>query len=334
MKKRWMAWVLVAVCMLTACAPAAVAQSDEYWDYSAETTLYGSSVNKIRNLELAAEALDGTVIFFGETFSFNEEIGPRTREMGYYSARNGRGVRVLGGGVSQLATTLYLAARDCDYLAFDEFKTYDEAFADWYVENGEDAIITDYDRDIDFTFTSWYDGVVYIRAWVEDEYVCCSIELLDTLPGGFENLISTASTPVFGSDSKKHNIALTAEYITGYQLEHGDVFSFNEVVGPRSKEAGFYNAENGRGVNVRGGGVAQVASTIYLAVKELDCVAVNPVRTYGAKFVDGYVQDPEDAVVTDYNAGHDLAFTYWGDGVLTIEVYEDGYELICDIYEE
>lgn len=331
--KRWMAWVLMA-CMLVVGAPAAMAEMNEFWDYSAETTLYGSSPNKLANLATAVAALDGTVVFPEETFSFNEVIGPRTREMGYYSAKNGRGVRVLGGGVSQLATTLYLAARECDYLTFNEFKTYDEDFVDWYVENGEDAVVTDYNRDIDFTFNSMYDGYVYISAWMDEENVCCSVELLDTLPSEYENLISFASTPVFGTDNKKHNINLTAELINGIQLEYGGEFSFNEIVGPRSKEAGFYNAENGRGVKVRGGGVAQVASTIYLAVKELDCISVNPVRTYGDRFTDGYVQNPEDAIVTDYNAGHDLSFIYWGDGVLTVTLYEDGYELVCEIYEE
>ena len=88
------------------------------------------------------------------------------------------------------------------------------------------------------------------------------------------------------------------------------------------------------GAKVRGGGVAQVASTVYLAVKDLDCVSVGPVRTYGDRFSDGYVDDPADAIVTDYNAGYDLTFTYWGDGALTVFVYEDGEELVCEIFED
>ena len=331
MKRSWTAWILMVCVLLGACMPTAMA---DVWGFTAETTLYGSSPNKLSNLAQAVEALDGTVVFYGDTFSFNDAIGPRTKELGYYSAMNGRGVKVIGGGVSQLATTLYLAARECDYLTFDEFKSYDEDFKDWYVDNGEDAIVTDYEREIDFTFTSWYDGYVYISAWMDEEYVYCSVELLDTLPAGYENMVASAATPVFGSDNKKHNIALTSELISGIQLEHGEVFSFNEVVGPRSKEAGFYNAENGRGAKVRGGGVAQVASTIYLAVKELDCVSVNPVKTYGDRFTDGYVQNTEDAIVTDYNAGHDLSFIYWGDGVLTVNLYQDGWQLVCEIFEE
>ena len=330
MKRKWIALVLV-VCLLAAGAPAASANG---WAYEAETTLFGASANKRSNLELAVEALDGTTLSYGQVFSFNETLGPRDREAGYLSARNGRGARVIGGGVSQLATTLYLAARDCEYVSIDPFDTYDERFADWYVENGEDAVITDYQADTDFSFTSWYDGELYISAWMDEENVYCAVELIDESVYQEDNLIAEAFTPLYGSENKLHNIDLAAEMLDGFQLSFGETFSFNEIVGPRSADAGYRNALNGRGAKVRGGGVAQVASTVYLAVKELDCVSLEKIRTYGERFVDGYVEDPADAVITDYNAGYDLAFTYWGEGTLTIYVYMDEAELICEIYED
>lgn len=330
MKKRWLALVLT-VCMLVMGAPAAMADG---WQYDAQTTLYGSSRGKMNNIQLAVEALDGTAVYFGETFSFNQAIGPRDKELGYVTAKNGRGANVTGGGVSQLATTLYLAVRDCGYLELEPFDTYDEKFEDWYVESGYDAVITDYSSDKDFSFTSWYEGVVYISAWMDEEYVYCSLEFTDEVDAGArEYLISKGSTPVYGSENKLHNIELASSEIDGTTLEFGDTFSFNDIVGPRSKEAGYRSAINGRGAKVTGGGVAQVASTIYLAVKELDCVAVDPVKTYGDRFSDGYVSDPADAVVTDYNAGYDLSFTYWGYGTLAVYLYEDGESLICEIYE-
>lgn len=330
MKKRWMA-LLLALCVLAMGTPAAMADS---WQYDAQTTLYGSGSRKLHNLQLAVEALDGTKVYFGETFSFNEVIGPREKELGYKTAKNGRGAYVTGGGVSQLATTLYLAARDCGFLALESFDTYDEKFSEWYVEDGYDAIITDYDSGKDFSFTSWHEGVLYISAWMDEEYVYCSLEFAeDVYTQENEHLISEALTPVYGSENKIHNICLASEAIDGTVLEFGETFSFNNIVGPRSKEAGYRSAVNGRGAKVTGGGVAQVASTVYLAVKELDCVAVDPVRTYGEHFSDGYVSDPADAVVTDYNSGYDLSFTYWGYGTLEIYLYEDGESLICEIYE-
>ena len=321
--------MLLAVCLLLAAMPAAMA--DVMMEISS-TPLYGSSANKLNNLQLAVEALDGTVIYYGETFSFNDTIGPRTKEQGYRSARNGRGVNVIAGGVSQLATTLYLAARESAYIEIDPFESYDEDFAEWYVEDGYDAIITDYVAGKDFTFTSWYEGSIMISAWMSEGYVYCMLDYDEN--GARPSLQARSSTPVFGSVNKQLNITKTAELLNGVQLGFGDTFSFNYLVGPRTKEAGFRSAENGRGVKVYGGGVAQVASTIYLAVKDLECVAVAPVKTYGEKFVDGYVADAADAVVTDYNAGTDFSFTYWGYGTLTVMVYEDGDRLVCEIYED
>lgn len=328
MKRRLMALVLVLTMMLTM-MPAAMADA---LPEIASTPLYGSSANKLNNLQLAVEALDGTVIYYGETFSFNDTIGPRTKEQGYRSARNGRGVNVIAGGVSQLATTLYLVARECEYITLDPFESYDEDFAEWYVEDGYDAIITDYVAGKDFTFTSTYEGAINVSAWMSEGYVYCMLTF--DANGAKDYLISRASTPVFGSANKQLNIEKTADLLNGVQLGFGDTFSFNWLVGPRTKEAGFRSAENGRGVKVYGGGVAQVASTIYLAVKDLNCVAVAPVKTYGEKFVDGYVADPADAVVTDYNAGTDFSFTYWGYGTLTVLVYEDGDRLVCEIHEQ
>ena len=330
MKKRWAAWIL-AVGMLFLCLPAALAETEE-WMYSGETTLFGSSPNKLSNIDLAISALDGLEIAFGETFSFNEAVGPRSREEGYLSAINGRGARVIGGGVSQVATTLYLAARDCGYLSIDPFETYGERFTEWYVEDGEEAVITDYQSGKDFSFTSWYDGTIYISAWRDDDYLCCTLELIGSM--NEDHLIAEAYTPLYGSENKIHNISLASEMIDGFQMTFGERFSFNDIVGPRSADAGYLNALNGRGVKVTGGGVAQVASTIYLAAKELDCVELEKIRTYGANFTNGYVDDPADAIVTDYKAGYDLAFTYWGEGVLTVYVYESEEELICEIYED
>ena len=323
--------LLLAICVTIGCMPAV--QADE-WQYEAETTLFGSSAGKINNIQLAVDWLDGTEVRFGETFSFNETVGPRDREWGYRSAKNGRGAYVTGGGVSQLATTLYLAAKDCPFLDIEPFESYDGKFVEWYVADGKDAVITDYDEDKDFCFTSWYDGVLYISAWMEEEKVCCRLEFLEGAYEQDENLISDASTPLYGSENKLHNIWLASSAIDGTMLERGDLFSFNEIVGPRSKENGYLNAVNGRGVKVIGGGVAQVASTVYLAVKELENVELDPIRAYGERFVDEYVENPADAVVTDYNAGYDLSFRYWGEGILEICVFEDEGLLICEIIED
>jgi len=328
MKKKLMALTL-AVVMLLAMTPAALAAPMANIAY---TTLYGSSANKLSNLQLAIDQLDGTAVYYGEAFSFNETIGPRTRDEGYKGAMNGRGSNVTAGGVSQLATTLYLAASESPFVAIEPFEAYGDKFVDWYVEDGADAVITDYKAGKDFSFISYYPGIMYISAWMSDDAVYCMLTYDGREYTG--NQVARSSTPIYGSANKQYNIALAADAVNGVCLEFGDTFSFNYQVGPRTADAGFLAAENGRGVKVYGGGVAQVASTIYLAIKDLADVSIDPIRTYGRDFVDGYVSDPADAVVTDYNAGTDFSFTYWGDKMLTVMVYEDNGRLVCEIYEE
>lgn len=66
------------------------------------------------NLALAAQLLDGALLLPGERLSLNERLGPRTAERGFiengYIDEDGELVSVVGGGVSQMATTLMNAA--------------------------------------------------------------------------------------------------------------------------------------------------------------------------------------------------------------------------------
>jgi len=75
------------------------------------TTQMGeSSSNRIHNVHLMADFIDGTIIAPGEVFSFNGVVGPRTSERGFLEGQMIIGSLVLpsiGGGVCQTATTLF-----------------------------------------------------------------------------------------------------------------------------------------------------------------------------------------------------------------------------------
>jgi vancomycin resistance protein YoaR len=77
------------------------------------STLYAGTADRINNLQLAIELLDGARIAPGETWSFNEFVGPRTAERGFRVApviMDGKYEEGVGGGVSQVATTVFNAA--------------------------------------------------------------------------------------------------------------------------------------------------------------------------------------------------------------------------------
>ncbi|WP_304108775.1 VanW family protein [Mycolicibacterium bacteremicum] len=73
----------------------------------------GFSGDSGRNIRRAAEQINGVVVGPGEIFSLNAATNPRNAASGYVEAgiiENGRPARGVGGGVSQVATTLFNAA--------------------------------------------------------------------------------------------------------------------------------------------------------------------------------------------------------------------------------
>jgi vancomycin resistance protein YoaR len=74
-----------------------------------------SSSNRIWNVHLMADYIDGTIIKPGRMFSFNKAVGPRTPERGFREGQMILGSLLLpaiGGGVCQTATTLFNNAFD------------------------------------------------------------------------------------------------------------------------------------------------------------------------------------------------------------------------------
>lgn len=80
---------------------------------SSYSTFYAGSSDRITNLRLAVQLLDGAQIAPGATFSFNDRVGERTLERGFRPAPVIVGDKYeedVGGGVSQVATTVFNAA--------------------------------------------------------------------------------------------------------------------------------------------------------------------------------------------------------------------------------
>ncbi len=76
------------------------------------TELGDSSGNRIHNVSLMAQILDNRLVMPGETFSFNNAVGPRSPERGYLEGLaivDGLMIPSIGGGVCQVTSTLYHA---------------------------------------------------------------------------------------------------------------------------------------------------------------------------------------------------------------------------------
>ncbi len=111
--------------------------------------------------------------------------------------------------------------------------------------------------------------------------------------------LASFSTHLAGSSNRVHNIRLAARAIDGAVLLPGDVFSYNEIVGPRVPSAGYREAPviiEGQLQSGTGGGICQVSSTLYNAALLADMEIVK--RSHHA-FPVHYVPAGRDATVVD-----------------------------------
>ena len=168
--KRILAALLAMILCIPLCAPALAAES-----YTARTTLAGSAQAQVTNIEIAAIQIDGCVVASGARFSFNDTVGPRTKAYGYQTARNGRGVKVTGGGVAQVASALWLAVKNLACVAVVEKSTYGSRYNQNYVSSSNDAILTDYSADTDFSFRNIGSEPLTIAVYVSGDELHCEI---------------------------------------------------------------------------------------------------------------------------------------------------------------
>ncbi|RME97201.1 MAG: hypothetical protein D6768_20230 [Chloroflexi bacterium] len=121
-----------------------------------EATSYfkGSSAGRMKNIALAASKFDGVLVPPGEIFSFNQHLGPVTKEEGYDESLIIFGDRTtvgIGGGVCQVSTTAF---RTAFFGGFELVERWAHGYrVGWYETNsvpGLDATI--YTPDVDFKF--------------------------------------------------------------------------------------------------------------------------------------------------------------------------------------
>ncbi|MDD5017843.1 MAG: VanW family protein [Eubacteriales bacterium] len=133
-----------------------------------ETTA-GYNENRNVNVQKMCEAVNGLEIKQGETLSLNELVGERTEEKGFLLAPaiiNGVVVDDLGGGICQLAGTLYNAALLADMEIVERVK---HSWPSSYLPIGLDATLNWDDKDLKLKNTSDYS--IYISAAFIDQVV-------------------------------------------------------------------------------------------------------------------------------------------------------------------
>lgn len=121
------------------------------------STPYNSGkVDRTNNLRLAVEAVNGTVVMPGSVFSTDQTIGPRIAARGFREApifADGEVTPATGGGICQIASTIYNAALFAD-LPVVERRKHSQPVT--YTPAGRDATV--YSGQVDLRFrndTQW-----------------------------------------------------------------------------------------------------------------------------------------------------------------------------------
>lgn len=147
--------------------------------FTTETT---NNEKRNKNVRLAAEALNGTIVQPGEEFSFNAVVGQRTAEKGYQEAaayNSGEVVQEVGGGVCQMSSTLYRVVFQSGMtITYRRSHTFEPN----YVTPGQDAAIS-WELP-DFRFINESEGPIGIRASYADRKATVSIFGIPVLEDG------------------------------------------------------------------------------------------------------------------------------------------------------
>ena len=144
----------------------------------------GTNTNRDKNLQLSCEAINGYVIKVGESFDFDDILGPRTTNRGYRNAPiySGSTSSAVGGGINQTASALYYCALQAG-LTINERHAHRYAVS--YTPLGTDASITYGSESLVFTNNT-----------------SAPIRIIATAEG------STVSITFMGTDSKDYTIKL------------------------------------------------------------------------------------------------------------------------------
>ncbi len=128
---------------------------------------------------------------------------------------------------------------------------------------------------------------------------------------------------------RSKNIELSSASINNVIVGSGDIFSFNDIVGPRDIASGYQEAPEflqGKIVIGIGGGICQTSSTLFNAIDQLDVEILE--RHRHTRDI-GYVPKGRDATVSF--GGLDFVFqntlgipilikTYYGNGFITVQI--------------
>lgn len=147
-----------------------------------------------------------------------------------------------------------------------------------------------------------------------------------------ELLASYSSKVYTKTEDRQKNLRIVCDKLSGTILAPNEEFSYNEICGPYNKENGFGKATvflgDGTETEDYGGGVCQLSSTLYNAIKNLN-VEVTERHNHSKKVY--YVPDGQDATVSYGNL--DFKFKNLNDYSILIKASSSAQSVDVSVYK-
>lgn len=208
-------------------------------------------------------------------------------------------------------------------LACDPTEPY---YANGDVQEGYDGYTLDWDAAVaDIMNTGWGDTVSIAMTAVPPEKTADEIRAVL-----FRDQLSTFSSPHTANSGRTANLKLACSAINGTVINSGETFSFNGVVGERTAAKGYQKATvyvGSDSVEETGGGICQVASTVYDAALYADLeITERAPHTFFVTYVNGGL----DATV--YWGSQDFCFRNNTDYPIRVDAWVSGGYVNISIY--
>lgn len=148
-----------------------------------------------------------------------------------------------------------------------------------------------------------------------------------------EKQISSFSTKIYTKESdRQNNISVACSSLNGTTVKNGDTFSFCNTVGKTSTSKGYEKADvfvDGDVTEALGGGICQVSTTLYNAVRSVSKLDVTERHSHSNDVP--YIEDGKDAAVA--YGSYDFKFVNNTGNTIKIEAKNTKDKVTIKLYE-
>ena len=192
-----------------------------------------SSSNRVNNIALAAQKINGRILNPGESFSYNNTVGQRTAAAGFKEAGaylDGKVVQEIGGGICQVSSTLYNAALLANLKITSRTNHY---FPVSYLPDGLDATVSWTSPDFKFQNNTSYP--IKIVASANTSNMMLYIEIWGTNDAGTHVVMTSDTKKNFDPDNPSVAVGYTT---TTYRNVYN---SANELISSKVEATSTYH---------------------------------------------------------------------------------------------